>query len=88
METLNDIIAKLPLGFQKDFSLVLWIDTDEECKPVTQDISFNFPVSDVKLVKVMLVELNKVMSIISIKVDNVTYHVTAIEQLMNKSCEV
>jgi hypothetical protein len=100
LKTLEDVLQKIredmhKLGVPLNtilFKLLVWIDTDNECKPITGliNIYFNASLPEFRVLEVLR-NITKVTPIarihFEVKEKIINYHIANTENFMNKRCK-
>lgn len=68
-------------------TIFLWLDTDQKtCEPITGTMKVRFNVNASKFGDIIRA-IDKATPVYKIKRKHATYHITKIEEFMNKRCE-
>ena len=96
MSTLEDVLSRMCVDAHKSgipfcthpMTLHLWLDTDQNtCAPITGSMNISFEVNESKICDILRA-INSATPIVMIKVKRIIYHITKIEEFMNKRCEI
>ena len=96
MSTLEDALNSIRNDARKvsipicvfPISLYLWLDTDQKtCAPIIGEMKVRFNANEAKICDIIRA-IDKATPIYKIKRRHSTYHITKIEEFMNKRCEV
>lgn len=96
MSTLEDALNRIYADIHKSgiplcinpITLLLWLDTDQKtCVPIIGTMKISFKVNEKKVFDIFR-SINNATPIYAIKVHGITFHITKIEEFMEKRCEV